>query len=154
MTLIELLWSRTAFSASAGSSLKLMVNVWQSYSAGITPSRPFELSARAGPLIRSARTRPGRMRTSCLMVDLLSSRLLPALDERKIRGRLEFSHLAPPSPYHLITSSPHHSPLQIPRIPPIISVEARNLGGNLVDTLSLDIVFPNPNQPRKMFDET
>src|SRR5439155_15415741 len=36
----------------------------------------------------------------------------------------------------------------------IISVEARNLGGKSVDTLSLDIVFPNPNQPRKMFDET
>src|SRR5437016_7177744 len=32
--------------------------------------------------------------------------------------------------------------------------EPTNPGGTSVENLSLDLVFPNPHQPRKMFDET
>src|SRR5437764_9073078 len=44
-----------------------------------------------------------------------------------------------------------------PPVPPRFSDNPReptDPGGKSVDKLSLDLVFPNPHQPRKMFDET
>src|SRR5437660_1374006 len=44
-----------------------------------------------------------------------------------------------------------------PPVPPRFSnnpKEPTNHGGKSVENLSLDLVFPNPNQPRKIFDET
>src|SRR2546425_10271466 len=56
--------------------------------------------------------------------------------------------------------SEHRRPKTAHSLPPVPCWRSDNpkercsRGGMRVDNLSLDLIFPNPNQPRKVFDET